>query len=1183
MTVKAADDGDADDESETLTHTASGGDYAGVARNLPVTITDDDTASAVDCDTAIWCADLEFDVGGTSNGMSSLLSKSLDSDFEYNGVTYGWGGLSVFPYGHNIPMGADPGPPFGIPERTKFGMRLLNMDAPGDDPDRFRMPNEDWMDWTLHLSTTKDGQTLTAEMRLSEGRFSQYWWQWFGSDLEALRAAWTDGQVYKLAIVEDPRSGRTPQVLGPPLYLEVRPFNDHELHVRWKMPQNRVDRILPDTSYKVQWKLATGNWDTPADVSEEADSPSPASAEVSSHVIGGLTGGVEYHVRVIATNPVGDSKPSSVVSGTPTPLPDTSQNQVEGNTPAEGAPRIEGAAEVGKALSAVTTDITDADGLQSVEFTYQWLADDSEIDGATGSTYTLASDDQGKAIKVKVDFTDDAGNEESLTSAPTAAVTEAQDLELQSATADGSGLTLTYNATLDVGVTLSSTAFTVNVNGSSRTIIGVGVGGSNVLLLLHPAVVAGDLVTVSYAKPDGANVIKDTSGNEADSFSGQAVTNSTNRPATGEPGITGTARVDETLTATTSGIRDADGLANATFQYRWLADDADIAQATGSTYTPASGDVGKTIKVRVSFTDDAGHAESLTSAGVGPVVAASSSQPPEATISAGTSPVEEGEPASFTISLDRPAPAALSVAVSVSDPGGALSGAPPASVAFASGDGSKTFSLPTSDDDVIEPGSAVTVSLATGSGYTLGETTTAPVQVNDDDVATWTVSVDPSDIEEGGSSTLTVSISNGKTFAADQAIGLAVTGTASGSDYTLSATELTLDDGTTSVEATVTAVDDSTTEGDETVIVAATRDGQAIGSATVTILASDAPPSTDATLSSLALSGIDIGAFSSDTSAYSASVDRDVSSTTVTAEPADDGASVSVADADGSTQGSSRTVSLSAGDNEITVTVIAEDGETTRVYTVTVTRAEPAADWGERIPGRDIDLGSGKSPSGMWSDGDDLWVVTNPGSGRIRVYSLADGAEQTARGFTLSGGVDFASALWSDRSTLWVADLNAGAVRAYGLSDGVRRADKDLDAAVLAGAGNTLPSGLWSDGATMWVADYEAGRVFAYDISSKARRESREFDLNRQPGQPYNPYGIWSDGETMVVADWIGGEILAHGLSDGQRKPDLDVSTLPSGTYFPFGVWVDGDVLWVADDLVGTLYAYAVPGLGSTS
>ena len=45
MTVKAGHDGNSDDESETLTHTASGGDYANISEDLPVTVTDDAPAT----------------------------------------------------------------------------------------------------------------------------------------------------------------------------------------------------------------------------------------------------------------------------------------------------------------------------------------------------------------------------------------------------------------------------------------------------------------------------------------------------------------------------------------------------------------------------------------------------------------------------------------------------------------------------------------------------------------------------------------------------------------------------------------------------------------------------------------------------------------------------------------------------------------------------------------------------------------------------------------------------------------------------------------------------------------------------------------------------------------------------------------------------------------------------------
>ena len=74
---------------------------------------------------------------------------------------------------------------------------------------------------------------------------------------------------------------------------------------------------------------------------------------------------------------------------------------------------------MGETLTADTSGIEDADGLENADFTHQWLADDTEITGATGSTYTLADADAGKSIKVRVSFIDDAGNEETLTGAAT--------------------------------------------------------------------------------------------------------------------------------------------------------------------------------------------------------------------------------------------------------------------------------------------------------------------------------------------------------------------------------------------------------------------------------------------------------------------------------------------------------------------------------------------------------------------------------------------------------------------------------------------------------------------------------------------------------------------------------------------------------------------------------------------
>ena len=94
-----------------------------------------------------------------------------------------------------------------------------------------------------------------------------------------------------------------------------------------------------------------------------------------------------------------------------------------------------------------------------------------------------------------------------------------------------------------------------------------------------------------------------------------------NTPATGAPSISGTAQVGETLTADTSDIADADGLAKAAFSYQWQAGGADISGATDSTYTLVDDDAGKAVSVAVSFTDDAGSAESVTSAATAAVEA----------------------------------------------------------------------------------------------------------------------------------------------------------------------------------------------------------------------------------------------------------------------------------------------------------------------------------------------------------------------------------------------------------------------------------------------------------------------------------------------------------------------------------------------------------------------------------
>ena len=92
---------------------------------------------------------------------------------------------------------------------------------------------------------------------------------------------------------------------------------------------------------------------------------------------------------------------------------------VPGNSAATGAPVVTGTARVGATLTALTHGIADVDGRAGASFTYQWVrvdgATETDIAGATASTYELVAADAGKQVKVKVSFTDDSGNEEELT------------------------------------------------------------------------------------------------------------------------------------------------------------------------------------------------------------------------------------------------------------------------------------------------------------------------------------------------------------------------------------------------------------------------------------------------------------------------------------------------------------------------------------------------------------------------------------------------------------------------------------------------------------------------------------------------------------------------------------------------------------------------------------------------
>ena len=246
-----------------------------------------------------------------------------------------------------------------------------------------------------------------------------------------------------------------------------------------------------------------------------------------------------------------------------------------------------------------------------------------------------------------------------------------------------------------------------------------------------------DVAAVSDDDSEDGESVSLSFGTLPDGVSAQGITSTTvtledvpaeavNTAPTGLPTITGTPQVNETLTASVSGITDADGTESATFTYQWVSNngtsDSDIDDADSSTYILAPSDEGNTIKVRVTFTDDGGTEETLVSTATTTVAAAPEATTPTVSI-AGGSGTEGDDDIDFTVTLDEEASDTVTVDYATAD-GTADAGddytAKSSTLSFAAGETSKTISVSIEDDILNESDETFTVTLSNASGADLG-------------------------------------------------------------------------------------------------------------------------------------------------------------------------------------------------------------------------------------------------------------------------------------------------------------------------------------------------------------------------------------------------------------------------------------------------------------------------------
>ena len=511
----------------------------------------------------------------------------------------------------------------------------------------------------------------------------------------------------------------------------------------------------------------------------------------------------------------------------------------EPNSEPTGLPTIDGTPQVGETLTTDTSAIEDADGLTNVSYRYQWAGSKPVIDADTGvayiltfeipdqagSSYTLTPADVGWTFEVKVSFTDDAGNAESLTSAATVAVAAKPNTE-------ATGVP-TISGTPQVGETLSADVSGIDdADGLANVSYQYQwkAGGSDI----EDATGSSHLLTTGE---QGQTIqVKVTFTDDADnqesltSAATLAVAAKPNTAATGEPTISGTPQVRETLTVDTSAISDEDGLSNVSYQYQWLREDAEIAGQTNSTYELVSADEGKTIKVRVTFNDDAGNAESLTSAAT-TAVAAQPAETPVDLLSASFANVpadHDGGNFTFDLTFSENVNAGYA---RIQDHAFTVSGG---SIASASrktqgsnqgwnvevdptGNGSVTITLPETTD------CNASGAICTEDSRKLSHPTSATV------AGPPAISVSDANVQEAEGAVLEFSVTLSHLSSRTVTVAYATSdGSAqAGSDYTAKTGTLTFNTGDTSQTVSVTVLTDSDDEGQETLTLTLSNPSQA--------------------------------------------------------------------------------------------------------------------------------------------------------------------------------------------------------------------------------------------------------------------------------------------------------------------------------------------------------------------
>ena len=155
-------------------------------------------------------------------------------------------------------------------------------------------------------------------------------------------------------------------------------------------------------------------------------------------------------------------------------------------------------------------------------------------------------------------------------------------------------------------------------------------------------------------------------------------------------------------------------------------------------------------------------------------------------------------------------------------------------ITFAAGSATATLTIDPTADSTIEANETVALTLAAGTGYTIGTTAAVTGTITNDDFPVITIAVAPATVTEDGTTNLVYTFSRTGPTTSDLIVNYGITGTADTSDY-IGATPgagktITFAAGSATANLTISPTADTTIEANETVALAlAAGTGYSIG------------------------------------------------------------------------------------------------------------------------------------------------------------------------------------------------------------------------------------------------------------------------------------------------------------------------------------------------------------------